>query len=222
MSIREFEDLRDEIINSRDGKHRQEKIYQLYARGPLAIKYLREVKDILKEDDSVVDSCNEFIKKLESSSKEFNKILICIDGSNESFDAADYGVNLAKLSSALMIVMHVLPQEIRYAYGEIDAIKPNIPATPIKGIVELSKQEVQEKWFNKILGNAKKSNVNILTDIIVATKSVSSEIVDYADKFNVDLIIVGTRGRSGLKRMLLGSVASEVVKYAGCPVLIIK
>ena len=121
-----------------------------------------------------------------------------------------------------MIVIHVLPQEIRYAYDDIDAIKPNIPTIAIKGIVDLSKQEVQEKWFNKILKNAKKSNVNILTDIIVATKSVSSKIVDYADKSNVDLIIVGTRGRSGLKRMLLGSVASEVVKHAGCPVLIIK
>jgi nucleotide-binding universal stress UspA family protein len=222
LSAIEFEDLRDEIINSRDKKHIQEKIYQLYARGPLAIKYLREVKDILKEDNGVVDSCNEFIKKLESSSKKFNKILVSIDGSKESFDAADYGINLAKLSNALMIVMHVLPQEIRYAYEDIDAIKPNIPATPVKGIVELSKQEVQAKWFNKILEKAKKSDVNIQTDIIVATKSVSSEIVDYADKFNVDLIIVGTRGRSGLKRILLGSVASEVVKYADCPVLIIK
>jgi len=65
-------------------------------------------------------------------------------------------------------------------------------------------------------------DVNIQTDIIVATNSVSSEIVNYADKFNVDLIIVGTRGRSGLKRMLLGSIASELVKYACCPVLIIK
>jgi nucleotide-binding universal stress UspA family protein len=218
----EFEDLRDEIINSRDKKHRLEKIYQLYARGPIAIKYLREVMDILKEDDNVVDSCNEFIKKLESSSKKFNKILICIDGSKESSDAADYGINLAKLSNSRMVVMHVLPQEIRYAYNDIDTIKPNIPATPIKGIIEISKQEVQLKWFNKILERAKKSDVNIQTDIIVATKSVSSEIVDYADKFNVDLIIVGTRGRSGFKRMLLGSVASEVVKYAGCPVLIIK
>ena len=222
MSVIEFEDLRDEIINSRDKKHMQEKIYQLYARGPLAIKYLREVKDILKDDDNVVDSCDEFIKKLESSSKKFNKILICIDGSKESFDAADYGINLAKLSNALMVVMHVLPQEIRYAYDDIDTIKPNITATPIKGIVELSKQEVQVNWFNKILEAAKKSDVNIQTDIIVAAKSVSLEIVDYADKFNVDLIIVGTRGRSGLKRMLLGSVASEVVKYADCPVLIIK
>jgi nucleotide-binding universal stress UspA family protein len=222
LSVIEFEDLRDEIINSRDKKHRLEKIYQLYARGPLAIKYLREVTDILKEDDSVVDSCNEFIKKLESSSKKFNKILICIDGSKESFDAADYGINLAKLSNSRMVVMHVLPQEIRYAYNDIDTIKPNIPATPIKGIIKISKQEVQLKWFNKILERAKKSDVNIETDIIVATKSVSSEIVDYADKFNVDLIIVGTRGRSGFKRMLLGSVASEVLKYAGCPVLIIK
>jgi nucleotide-binding universal stress UspA family protein len=222
LSVIEFEDLRDEIINSRDKKHRLEKIYQLYARGPLAIKYLREVTDILKEDDTVVDSCNEFIKKLESSSKKFNKILICIDGSKESFDAADYGINLAKLSNSCIVVMHVLPQEIRYAYNDIDTIKPNIPATPIKGIIEISKQEVQLKWFNKILERAKKSDVNIQTDIIVATKSVSSEIVDYADKFNVDLIIVGTRGRSGFKRMLLGSVASEVVKYAGCPVLIIK
>jgi nucleotide-binding universal stress UspA family protein len=218
----EFEDLRDEIINSRDKKHRLEKIYQLYARGPIAIKYLREVMDILKEDDNVVDSCNEFIKKLESSSKKFNKILICIDGSKESSDAADYGINLAKLSNSRMVVMHVLPQEIRYAYNDIDTIKPNIPATPIKGIIEISKQEVQLKWFNKILERAMKSDVNIQTDIIVATKSVSSEIADYADKFNVDLIIVGTRGRSGFKRMLLGSVASEVVKYAGCPVLIIK
>jgi nucleotide-binding universal stress UspA family protein len=222
LSVIEFEDLRDEIINSRDKKHIQEKIYQLYARGPLAIKYLREVKDILKEDDSVIESCNKFIKKLESSSKKFNKILVSIDGSKESFDAADYGINLAKLSNALVIVIHILPQEIRYAYEDIDAIKPNIPVTPIKGIVEFSKQEIQIKWFNKLLEKAKKSGVNIQTDIIVASKSVSSEIVDYADKFNVDLIIVGTRGRSGLKRILLGSVASEVVKYANCPVLIIK
>ena len=65
-------------------------------------------------------------------------------------------------------------------------------------------------------------DVNLQTDMIVATKSIAAEIVEYADKLKVDLIIVGTTGRSGLKRMLLGSVASEVVKYADCPVLIVK
>lgn len=222
LSARELEGLRDEIISSRDKRHRQEKLYQLYARGPLAIKYLREVMDILIGDDEVLSRCNDFIKKLESSSKKFNKILVSIDGSKESFGAADYGIYLANLFNAVMTVIHVLPQEIRYEYDNVDAIQPNIPAAPVKGIVELSKQEVQAKWFNKIIEKAREMDVNLQTDVVVATRSVASEIVDYADKLDVDLIIVGTRGRSGLKRMLLGSVASEVVKYADCPILIVK
>lgn len=44
----------------------------------------------------------------------------------------------------------------------------------------------------------------------------------YAEKENVDLIVVGTRGRSGFKRLLLGSIASGVVTYAHCPVLVVK
>lgn len=222
MSARELEVLRDEIISSRDKRHRQEKIYQLYTLGPPAIKYLREIMDILREDDEVLRVCNEFIKKLESSSKKFNKILVSIDGSKESLDAADYGLVLAKQFNAVMTTIHVLPEEIRYDYDNVDAIQPNIPATPVKGIVELSKQEVQAQWFNKIIERAKEMDVNLQTDIIVATRSIATEIVDYADKLNADLIIVGTRGRSGLKKMLLGSVASEVVKYADCPVLIVK
>jgi len=131
LSARELEDLRDEIISSRDKKHRQEKIYQLYARGPLAIKYLKEVMDILMEDD-VLNSCNDFIKKLESPSKKFNNILVSIDGSKESLDAADYGISLAKLFNTVVTVIHVLPQEIRYGYDSVDAIQPDIPSTPVR------------------------------------------------------------------------------------------
>jgi nucleotide-binding universal stress UspA family protein len=60
------------------------------------------------------------------------------------------------------------------------------------------------------------------TDVIVATKSIVAEIVGYAESENVNLIVIGTRGRSGLKRMFLGSVASGVVTYAHCPVLVVK
>ena len=222
MSIRELEGLRDEIVNSGDKRHRHEKVYQLYSHGPIAIKYLREVMDILLEDDDVRSSCNDFIQKLESSGKKFNNILVSMDSSKESLDAADYGLSIAKQFNATMIIIHVIPPEIRYGYDSVDAIQLNIPVAPIKGIVELSTQEVYEKWFNKITEKAKKMDVNLQTDMIVATKSITAEIVEYADKLKVDLIIVGTRGRSGLKRMLLGSVASEVVKYADCPVLLVK
>jgi nucleotide-binding universal stress UspA family protein len=47
-------------------------------------------------------------------------------------------------------------------------------------------------------------------------------IIDYAERGNVDLIVVGTRGKSGFKKVLLGSVAEDIVTYAYCPVLVVK
>ena len=52
--------------------------------------------------------------------------------------------------------------------------------------------------------------------------SVVKEIVEYAEKNKVDMIVVGSRGLSGIKKMLVGSVASGMVTYAHCPVLVAK
>jgi len=60
------------------------------------------------------------------------------------------------------------------------------------------------------------------TAIIEAETSAASTIVDYAESKNVDLIIIGSKGRTGLKKMLVGSTASAVVKYAHCPVLVVR
>jgi nucleotide-binding universal stress UspA family protein len=60
------------------------------------------------------------------------------------------------------------------------------------------------------------------TAIIEAETSAASTIVDYAESKNVDLLIIGSRGRTGLKKMLIGSTASAVVKYAHCPVLVVR
>ena len=55
-----------------------------------------------------------------------------------------------------------------------------------------------------------------------SSASVSGGILDFAEENNIDLIVIGTRGRSGFKRLLLGSVASHVVTYAHCPVFVVK
>lgn len=52
--------------------------------------------------------------------------------------------------------------------------------------------------------------------------SVAGTIVDYAENQNIDLIVVGSRDRSGFTKLLPGSVASTVVTYATCPVLVTK
>jgi nucleotide-binding universal stress UspA family protein len=64
--------------------------------------------------------------------------------------------------------------------------------------------------------------VQLRTEFIVAKRSVLSAMLEYIEEQNINLIVVGTRGRSGVKKMLLGSIASGLVTYSPCPVLVIK
>jgi nucleotide-binding universal stress UspA family protein len=52
--------------------------------------------------------------------------------------------------------------------------------------------------------------------------SVIGSIIDYVTSRDVDLIVIGTKGRPGLKRLLMGSVANGVVQHAHCPVLLVR
>ena len=60
------------------------------------------------------------------------------------------------------------------------------------------------------------------TELISSHRPVDYVILEYGEKNNIDLIVVGTRGRSGFKKLLLGTVASHVITYAHCPVLVVK
>ncbi|MDQ5869490.1 MAG: universal stress protein [Thermoproteota archaeon] len=64
--------------------------------------------------------------------------------------------------------------------------------------------------------------VDFRFEVIVTPASIVAAIVEYAEKNSADLIVMGTRGLSGLKKMMLGSVASGVVICSSCPVLIVK
>ena len=60
------------------------------------------------------------------------------------------------------------------------------------------------------------------TETFPYVTSVTGAIIDYAANKDIDLIVIGTRGRTGLKRFLLGSVANAVVQHAHCPVLLVR
>ena len=79
-----------------------------------------------------------------------------------------------------------------------------------------------EDWTEKIKETAKENNVQIETKIVQIPMSVEEAIVVYAEKENIDLIVVGTRGRTGFAKKLLGSVALGVVTHASCPVTVVK
>jgi len=133
--------------------------------------------------------------------------------------AADYAVMLAKQNGAQLIALNVIVSQLGYEYsaGAFGLVTPNA----IKNVLDKSKQEAQ-KWFDDIGKNAVANGVKLSTDVVASPTSVVPAIVDYAEKNKVDLIVVGTRGRSGFTKLLLGSVASGVVNYASCPVMVVK
>jgi nucleotide-binding universal stress UspA family protein len=147
-----------------------------------------------------------------------SKIMVGIDGSEQSINAADYAIDIAKRHNAELIAVNVLTSDIGYAYSS-----PGVESPPltIREIILLAEDEVK-KWLNDIEEKADKSGIRFRSEIIMAKRSAVSTMLDYAEEQKIDLIVVGTRGRSGIKKMLLGSVASGLVTYAACPVLIVK
>jgi nucleotide-binding universal stress UspA family protein len=147
-----------------------------------------------------------------------SKIMVGIDGSEQSINAADYAIDIAKRHNTELIAINVLTSDIGYAYSS-----PGVESPPltIREIILLAEDEVK-KWLNDIEEKADKSGIRFRSEIIMAKRSAVSTMLDYAEEQKIDLIVVGTKGRSGIKKMLLGSVASGLVTYAACPVLIVK
>ena len=158
-----------------------------------------------------------------NSKQLFSKILVGIDGSAIALRAADSAISIAKqLNISNIIAVHVLPQDIRYDYLT-DRVDPDIPS-PVKGAIELASLEAQE-WFNKIKEKQTSDvdkKINMQTEVLVGTKSIADEILTYAANNDVDLIVIGSKGRSAFKKALLGSVASSVLTHATCPVMLVK
>lgn len=121
--------------------------------------------------------------------------------------AADYASSFAKKYNAQLIVLYVLYSELGFAYSNLLGV-----TTPkaIEDVVETQKKDVQ-KWFDEIRSKLKNTNISVTDKIIISVSSIVGEIIGFADKEKVDLIILGTRGRTGFKKLLLGSVAEGVV-----------
>jgi nucleotide-binding universal stress UspA family protein len=147
-----------------------------------------------------------------------SKIMVGIDGSKESVNAADYAIAIAKRYNAELIAVNVLTSDIGYAYSS-----PGVESPPLttREIILLAEDGVK-KWFDDIKEKADKSSIRFRSEMIMAKKSTVSSMLDYAEEQNINLIVVGTRGRSGVKKMLLGSIASGLVTYVSCSVLVIK
>jgi nucleotide-binding universal stress UspA family protein len=143
-------------------------------------------------------------------------ILVPVDGSEWSFRAAKYAIKIAKMSNAQIVCVHAIVSLPATAYANVNA------GVLVPRYMEEAKKEAQ-KWFDEIDAIAKKAGVvRLSTEIMLDVSSVTEVLITYAERNNVDLIVIGTKGRTGLKKFVLGSVASGVVSHAECPVLVVR
>ena len=144
------------------------------------------------------------------------RILVAVDGSDPSFNASNHAIDLAKRNDAELIALHV----IYPMYSQYETAFSPRPAR----LEEVTRKEMEigQRHVHRVKQQATRKKVNVKTEVITGITSVVKEIAEYAESNKVDMIVIGNRGMTGFKKMLLGSVASDLVTYAHCPVLVVK
>ena len=138
---------------------------------------------------------------------QFKRILIGYDGSAQAEKAIESALALAQSLDAKVLVFAVA--------------RPPEPATMVELDAMLDDaREHFEEHFKRIVQRAKELGVELETDIAVGHPV--EQIVHRAESEHVDLIVLGRRGKSRFEKMLVGSTAEKVLRYAHCPVMVVK
>jgi nucleotide-binding universal stress UspA family protein len=152
------------------------------------------------------------------TNRKISNILVAIDGSEYSFKAAEYALDLAKLLGAQLFAITVtyIPQSDHLSQKDV------LSKSLIEDKIDNKSTKDAENWFENFILHAKENSIQLKTELINSARPVDYMIIEYAEEQKIDLIVVGTRGRTGFKKLFLGSVASSIVTYAHCPVMVIK
>lgn len=149
---------------------------------------------------------------------QLQQILHPTDFSPASREALNYALALAARFDARLHVLHVLPDASALAIGPAGFVPAGLPE-----IQEQLRQE-HEQEAGKLLADWVADSESLTQPVERATRSGTTfmEIIRYARDADVDLIVIGTHGRTGLSHVLMGSVAEKVVQKSTCPVLTIR
>ncbi|MFN3527919.1 MAG: universal stress protein [Candidatus Altarchaeaceae archaeon] len=142
----------------------------------------------------------------------FKKILLAVDGSEESKLAESYAVELAKKFDSSITIINVVDISLIYISGKDEKIE--ISDSKIREILKAE----SGKMLNEIKERLEKEVKEV--NIVIRFGKPWNEIVE--ESKNYDLIVMGSRGLTGIKRILIGSNAESVLRYAKCPVLVVK
>jgi nucleotide-binding universal stress UspA family protein len=165
-----------------------------------------------------------FMTDLKEDSR-LSRILVAIDGSASSMKAAEFAIMMAEKGGTG--TTEIKRREL-IALTALDVSTPrsflsSFIAAPTYGLKELEEERNQAKqWMDKLRQKAEDKEIPFRSEIIEGVVSAGTAITDYAASHGISITVVGTKGRSGVSKVLLGSVASKVITHSSCPVIVVK
>ena len=143
----------------------------------------------------------------------YKNILVPVDGSETSFSAVKKAADLAKAFNAKITVVQVLALDPYIAAEYITQSQTNELIERARTSVQNNLQQAKDKFGEE--------GIEVDTKLLEG-QVIHREIVQAASELNSDLIVIGSHGRTGLKKLFLGSVAQNVLGEVHTPVLIVR
>ncbi|MDY7082181.1 MAG: universal stress protein [Halobacteria archaeon] len=140
----------------------------------------------------------------------YDNILVPTDGSEGTVRAVEHAIDIAKKYDATMHVLYVVNTST-YSTLPSDASWQSI----MEALEEEGKTATRE-----VQNKAEEANIDVVRNVVDGVPH--RRILEYADDNNIDLIVMGTHGKTGLDRLLLGSVTEKVVRSSEIPVLTVR
>ncbi|HOW13422.1 MAG: universal stress protein [Methanosarcina sp.] len=145
-------------------------------------------------------------------SEFYRNIVIATDGSENTRKAISYGIEIAKLSGATVHALYVVDTS---SFSSI----PMSTEGGWEAMYEVLKTE-GKKAVSAVKSEGEASGVDV-REVVLEGHPIN-EIIEFAEKNKADLIVMGTLGKTGLDRFLLGSVAEKVVRGSKVPVMVVR
>jgi nucleotide-binding universal stress UspA family protein len=143
---------------------------------------------------------------------DFRRIVVAVDGSANANAALDIAIDLARRYEGQLSILAVAPIQAVYVAPNEPFVASTVPSSDLpryQKIVEAAVQQAEKAGLSAVTG--------VCEDGVV-----TDEILAFLDQHPSDLLVIGSRGLSTARRLLLGSVSTAMVTHAPCPVLVVR
>lgn len=146
------------------------------------------------------------------------KVILATDGTSQSAAALQMAANLAFRPGDELKIVTVIDMAVPMAFDAYAGYLPN--TQEIEKIARENAEKVLAETKEKVSGQITSEDVIVSTEILIG--SPESRIVETAEEFGANMIVVGSHGYNRWERLLLGSVSDSVVHHAPCSVLVVR